>query len=80
MIVIIGLEWGFLIENIQDLLQANSIHYIFSFIKPSSFSSVDQDIMHLIFMLVELLESTEAIDGLTVGTVEAKLNVIVSIF
>lgn len=31
-------------------------------------------------MLVELLESTEAIRGLTVGTVEAKLNVIVSIF
>ena len=36
--------------------------------------------MHLIFMLAELLELTKAIDGLTVDTVEAKLNVIVSIF
>lgn len=47
-----------------------------SFLQPSSSSSVDQNILHLILSLTQSLDMQEAIYGLTVHKIEAKSNVL----
>lgn len=47
-----------------------------SFLQPSSSSSGDQNISHLILSLKESLDMQEAIYGLTVPSVEAKSDVL----